>query len=142
MGCSVREQLLQLGAALLLGLALGTALDLLRALRLRLRSRALRCLAEVLWCLAAGFGLFLFGMTCGRGAVRLFMLAAAMLAAALWQTACSRRGTALWCGILDILSRILRLCLEPLRFCRKIARKFLKVVKKGFQYAAKWARIK
>ena len=75
-------QLMQLGAALGLGALLGLLYDLLRAVRRSLARRAWGF--DLLYCLCCLAALFLLGMGCGEGQLRIFMAAAAALGVGLY----------------------------------------------------------
>ncbi|MEG1633128.1 MAG: spore cortex biosynthesis protein YabQ [Oscillospiraceae bacterium] len=74
MGNPISEQAAQAALALIAGVALGLAYDLVKAFRLKLRSPFFTASADVLFCLAAALGLFAFGLGPGGGQLRIFML--------------------------------------------------------------------
>ena len=119
MGVSLSEQATALACALALGGAAALLYDLLRAIRFRRRrSRLLTDALDALYCLALAVLFFAFALRIGGGELRLYMLFAAFLGAALYFALLARLFRPLWdfwAGTFFALLRLLRLPLDALK---------------------------
>ena len=120
MGIEIGAQLDALWRSLFLGAALALLYDGLRALRMRRRTRrALTDLLDALYCLFLAAALLAFTLRVGRGELRLYMLAFALLGAVLSFTLLSpllRPLWDFWAGCLFAFARLLR---APLLLAKK-----------------------
>ena len=108
MGFTLTAQAEGFAASLLLGFSLALLYDLLRAVRLRRRERALLTGAlDALYCVIFALLVFLFSMRVGGGELRLYMILAALLGALFYFSLCARLLRPLWdlwAGVLFSLS--------------------------------------
>lgn len=131
----VSLQLLQLGAAVLTGAALGVLYDLLRVLRRRGRHTAL---FDGVFCLALLCTLLLFAFYPGRGELRIFMLIGIGAGAALYFLMVSPLTVRLFDGILRLLLWPWR---QFLRFFRFVLQKIKESTRKTVAFVKKSVKI-
>lgn len=77
----IRLQVQTIGAALAVGCGAAVVYDLLRAVRLARRRRAVTHITDLLFVLAVGWVLLRFALSIGRGELRLYVLPCAALGA-------------------------------------------------------------
>ena len=134
----VSEQLLQAASALLLGGALGLLYDVFRALR---RLAGLEALWDLLFWLCALPALFTLGLA-GPGGLRLFVLFAALLGAAVYFLVLS---PAVLKGLLFCLGLVmsaLRWCAYPITLLGQPVKKMAFFLRNVFKKMKKWFTIK
>jgi spore cortex biosynthesis protein YabQ len=122
-------QLAQLSAALVTGGALGLLYDVLKTIRKRTRYKAVAGFLDLLFWLMAVIGLFTLGMSSGRGDIRLFMLAAALIGVVLYMIGPSFAVNKALDFIADLICSALNFCLKPLGMIKKQVKKAKKFKK-------------
>ena len=129
MGVELRGQALALLWAVALGLAIGLCYDLLRPIRYW-AGRVLGALLDVLFCLLAGGGAFLYAMGADNGRLGLWELGAMLLGFLFYLHFPSRL-------LLPIFSALADLCLKIMASCKKILDKCVFSLKRFFQNVRK-----
>jgi len=138
----ISQQVLSLGAAVLLGLLGGLVYDLLRAVRIRKKqSRVLTHLLDGLYTLFWLLGLLWFALRIGQGELRLYMAAGILLGAVLYFNALSGFLRPLWDFWADVAAGLGHLMWLPLHFIFTVFKKWGIFFKKLFQFFKKYATI-
>lgn len=138
----VSEQLVTLLAALLLGAVGAWLYDLLRAVRLKRKSRLLTHLTDGVYvglCLLALLG---FALHRGEGELRLYMLLGIFLGTVAYFLLLSRSLRPLWDFWAEAAAAFGHVLVLPIRYLLKICKKVFCALKKYFQFAKKYAKIK
>lgn len=138
MASPVSEQALRALLALGFGICLALVYDFAKALRLRAKSSALTAVLDVLYCAAAGVGLFMFTLGPGGGELRLFYLVMMALGAAFWGLAVSPTALRLFGFIVNSLLRLA----APLVIILSEIDKIIAKTKKGFANRKYWIKMK
>lgn len=125
MEVSLREQLARLLLALLLGAATGLLYDLLRPMR-RGGGRAAGAIADGLFCLLAGAGLFTFAMGAGEGRLGQWELCGALSGFLLYLHLLSP-------FILPVFEKGAGLAASGMALCKKSLKKIIYFAKYVFQ---------
>lgn len=131
-------QLLQTGLALLLGVAAGVAYDLLRTVRLLLRSRAADWICDALFCIGCACGLFALGLSVGEGRQRGFLTVFVFLGMALYFFTLSIPVRMLLERLVSFVVWCVQILLRPVKVAFKAMKKIEKNVKNLFHYSSKW----
>ena len=132
----VRLQGNQALQAILLGLALGLAYDLLRGPRWL--HRRLTGLWDLLWGVGFFCALWWFTLVPGEGLFRGFHGVGIFLGMSLWLSVGSQWFLRLWMGVLRRLEQGIAMILRPIW---KILKKILEIAKKLFSSGGKWVKI-
>ena len=139
----IGQQLKDLGAALLLGIALGTVYDLLRPVRLQRRdSKSLTNIVDGLYVLFVLLTIFLFALRIGQGELRLFMLFGCIGGMVFYFLLFSPLLRPLWDFWTDAAVRFLSLLWKPVALFVSGVKKVEKFTKKYFHFLCKYATIK
>lgn len=138
METSLSGQLTELAAALAFGLAFGVLYDVLRVIRRRVPLRITTLLCDFVFCVAAGVGLFVLGLTLGGGKARSLLGVIAVLGFALYFVALTRGVLYILEGFADVCGVFVLLCAFPARFFIKSIKKLVVYAKKLFIYWRKW----
>jgi hypothetical protein len=140
MDIDLTVQAVTFGGACVLGLSLGLVYDFMRILRRRISLRAVGPVLDLLFWLLCTGALFVFAAASG-GEVRIFMVAAILLGAAVYFLALSRPVLFLLNRVADFLSFIFHLLLLPFRILGQLGKNFIKILKNHFHYQARWFKI-
>ncbi|MBQ1603742.1 MAG: spore cortex biosynthesis protein YabQ [Oscillospiraceae bacterium] len=136
MRIALDAQLRALGASVLLGLGLALVYDLLRAIRLRRHTRhGFTAFWDAVYCLALAVIGFFFSLRVGDGELRIYMLLAALGAAALFFAVCSPVLRPLWDFWAATLSELLGLIRLPLKKIKIFYGKLAKISKRLFLFS-------
>ena len=135
----ISQQLLLFCGAALLGIALGLAYDLLRAVRRRIPVLLVAC--DLLFCAAVAVGLIAYAMTSAGGELRIYLLLGTFLGAVFYFGVCSAHFRPLWDFWMDVALSFFALWLLPLRAARNIFEKISRRAKKLFHFWLKWVKI-
>ena len=136
MGFTLTAQAEGFAASLLLGFSLALLYDLLRAVRLRRRERALLTGAlDALYCVIFALLVFLFSMRVGGGELRLYMILAALLGALFYFSLCARLLRPLWDLWAGVLFSLLAVVSLPLRTAGRAYGKLAKLCKRYFLFS-------
>ena len=131
-------QLLQAGLAFLLGAAAGVVYDLLRTVRLLLRSRVADWVCDALFCIGCACGLFVLGLSVGEGRQRGFLTVFVFLGMALYFVTLSIPARLLLEQLVRCLMRCVQILLRPVKVAAKGVKKMKKNIKNLFHYLHKW----
>ncbi len=137
----VGGQLACLGQALLLGLVGGAVYDLLRAIRIRWRSRWLTHASDVLYVLALGLAVFLFTMGRGQGELRLYVLGGIALGGVVYFTLLSALVRPLWSFWTETAALLAGFLWRPVAWGIDFTKKVADIAKKYFYFWRKYATI-
>ena len=121
-----------------LGVGFGLYYDFIKALRIRTRAFWLLFLCDVIFWVPVGLALFTFGMSEGRGELRIYMLAFVCLGAVIYAYTLSRFWLRLCTLLTRGLSKLLTLCLYPFKTTAKM---IIFCIKKLFSFSKKWFTI-
>lgn len=139
----IRQQLLDLGAAMLLGIVCGTVYDLLRPVRVRHRSnKPLTHVVDGIFVLIALLGVFLFALRIGQGEFRLFMLFGFVGGIVVYYLLLSAMLRPLWDFWAETVAKFLALLWKPFAFVGNVGKKVGQSAKKYFHFLRKYATIK
>ena len=134
MGIPVTGQALEAALSLFFGLMVGLTYDLLRLIRRAFRRPAVTMVSDGLfWCVCA-LGLFVLGMSAGRGEQRLFMLILSALGATLYFLTLSPLILEFGAFVTMLLGRVFRFLTAPARWLAGYFKKFRCFLKKSFPY--------
>lgn len=137
------QQLLDLGAAMLLGIVCGMIYDLLRPVRLRRRdNKSLTHMVDIVFVLVVLLTVFLFALRIGKGEFRLFMLCGFFAGGTLYFLLLSPLLRPLWDFWAEAAAYFLSLLWKPVAFMGRTAKKIGAAAKKHFHFLRKYATIK
>ena len=131
-------QIIEAVAALALGAAFGIFYDALRIIRRRLRLRLVTLLCDLIFCIVAGVGLFLLGLTFGGGKTRAFLGALVILGGVFYSLTLTHVTMYILEGLADVFGVFLRLFALPAALLIKTLKKVSFFSKKVFNYWRKW----
>lgn len=139
----IRQQLADLGAAMLLGIVCGLVYDLLRPVRLQhRRSKTLTHLVDAVFVLLVLLGIFLFALRIGQGEFRLFMLFGFIGGAVVYYLLLSALLRPLWDFWAEAAAKFLALLWMPLALIGRGVKKMGRRLKKDFHFLQKYSTIK
>lgn len=139
MGFTIGQQVLSLGSALLLGVAVGFLYDSLRVLRGRLP--LLGGALDLLFWAAVTCALFCHALIREGGVVRIYMVAGVFGGAWCYFRLLSPPVFTLVSCLADGVAALLRLVTLPVRLTARLCKKIGAAAKKSFHYRRKWYRI-
>lgn len=142
MGFEHMQQVAAFCGAASVGLVTGVMYDVMRALRRRVRQRAVSELLDLLFWVLATAALFYFVVVLGGGELRIFMVLAALLGAVVYFKFCSALVLELVQQGVDGAIGLVRICLLPLGQMKKIVKRMARFAKKLFLSWEKWCIIK
>ncbi len=139
----IGQQLIDLGAAMLLGIICGTIYDLLRPVRVRHRNnKPLTHVVDGIFVLIALLGVFLFALRIGQGEFRLFMLFGFIGGIVVYYLLLSAILRPLWDFWAEAVEKFLALLWKPIAFVGNAGKKMGRFIKKYFHFLRKYATIK
>jgi hypothetical protein len=127
-------QLAQAASALALGLAAGFFYDLLRAFRRRFKGGIVTALSDLVFWLAVGSALFVFGLTLGGGQPRLFVLVLAFIGGWVYFAAVSPFALYLWESVLEVVKFLILSIVFPFVAATRMIKKLVLFLKKLFSF--------
>ncbi|UOO37615.1 spore cortex biosynthesis protein YabQ [Oscillospiraceae bacterium CM] len=137
----VTEQVIQAASSLLLGAAAGFLYDFFRVVRRRAPSGTVTMIADFLFWLVCGAGLFLLGLSLGGGRQRIFMSVVAVTGATLYFITLSRISLAICNKLADIIIFILFCLSRPVVWLYLAMKKICLFIKNIFHYLQKWYKL-
>lgn len=139
----IGQQLLDLGAAMLLGIVCGMMYDLLRPVRLRRRyNKPLTHVVDIVFVLIVLLAVFLFALRIGQGEFRLFMLCGFLAGGVLYFLLLSPLLRPLWDFWAQAAACFLSLLWKPIALLGRTTKKIGTAAKKYFHFLRKYATIK
>lgn len=139
----IGQQLLDLGAAMLLGIVCSMTYDLLRPIRLRRRNnKPLTHTVDIIFVLVVLLAVFLFALRIGQGEFRLFMLCGFLVGGVLYFLLLSPLLRPLWDFWAEAIAGFLALLWKPVALLGCAAKKIGTTAKKYFHFIRKYATIK
>lgn len=129
MAAGLDKQALALALALALGVLTGVCYDFFRPLR-RGAGSVLAALQDVLFCLIAGGGIFMFAMGADNGRMGVWELTAALIGFLLYMHTLSAPILAIFTAVYDALGKLINLCKKFLKKSALSAKKIFQKVRK------------
>ena len=137
----ITEQAALAALSLILGAAMGLVYDLFKAFRLRVRRKGFTAFSDMLYCALAALILFAFGMGPGGGQLRLYMVIAVCVGAAVYGFLASRTVLAVFSRFADAAARAWHVMWRPVKRALQKMKKILKNIKNIFQKFSGWFTI-